>query len=524
MTTPVDGPALTEEGPAAAGCTRGDVIVYGGTPAGIAAAIQAARLKKKVLLLEPTMHIGGMMASGLNKTDASPRRGVYGGIVMEFLDRARANYGTTDPVRIYFESKWAEKTFAAMLRDDGVKLVRGQLIASVKRSGKTLSVLKTTAGRSFCGSVYIDASYEGDLMKLSGVTTVVGREAKAKYGEDAAGVQKLAYPNIATTAQPDFIIIDPYVIAGRPESGLLPDISPIGQQPIGAADKSLMAFNYRLCVTQVQGNLRPFTQPSDYDPLRYESLARFIAAMHANGQAISPNYFIGNSDTVNGKLDVNSNAFFSTNVWNISYAYATGSEAQRVQLRASVRSYIQGLLWFAVSDPRVPEDVRAYTAQFGYCADEFADNGNFPYQIYVRQSRRLVGQYVLTENDLEKKATFSDGIGLGYYPMDQHGMIRTVLNGAIGEDIRESISVGPYQIPYRAMLPKRNEITNLLVPVALSTSHVAYTSVRVEPTYMVLGQAAGAAAALAPGGNVNNINIVQLRRELIAAGQIIRWR
>lgn len=522
LITPLYGPApVTED--AAAKCTRADIVVYGGTPGGIAAAIQAARMKKNVILLEPTQHIGGMMTSGLNKTDASPRRGVYGGIVMEFFNRASATYGLGDTVRVYFESKWAERTFAAMLRDDGVKLVRGQLIASVKRSGKTIATLTTTAGRSFCASSYIDASYEGDLMKLSGASTVVGREARGKYREDAAGVQKLNYPDIGDKDHPDYVKIDPYVVPGNPKSGLLPGISPIGQQPIGAADKSLMAFNYRLCVTQSPGNIQPFMQPSDYDPMRYESLARFIAALDAKGTPISPSYFIGGGDTVNGKLDVNSNAYFSTNVWNISYAYAIGTEAKRVQIRQSVRSYIQGLFWFAVSDPRVPAKVRAYTAQFGYCADEFADNGNFPYQMYVRQARRLLGQYVLTENDLEKKTVFNDAIGLGYYPMDQHGMIRTVLNGFIGEDIRESISVGPYQIPYRSMLPKRNEVTNLLVPVALSTSHVAYTSVRVEPTYMVLGQAAGAAAALAPGGNVSNVNMVQLKSQLAKAGQVMSW-
>ncbi|OLP57248.1 hypothetical protein BJF92_06905 [Rhizobium rhizosphaerae] len=522
LITPVDGPAPQAED-AAGACTRADIVVYGGTPGGIAAALQAARMKKKVLLLEPTQHIGGMMTSGLNKTDASPRRGVYGGIVKEFFNRASAAYGLGDTVRVYFESKWAERTFAAMLREDGVKLVRGQLITSVKRSGKTIASLTTVAGRSFCGSTYIDASYEGDLMKLSGASTVVGRESRAKYREDAAGVQKLNFPNVGDKNNPDYVKIDPYIVPGNPKSGLLPGISPIGQQPIGAADKSLMAFNYRLCVTQSPGNITPFTQPADYDPMRYEALARFIAALKAKGTPIGPGYFVGDGDTVKGKLDVNSNPYFSTNVWNISYGYAVGTEVQRVQIRQSVRSYIQGLLWFAVSDPRVPAKVRAFTAKYGYCADEFVDNGNFPYQMYVRQARRLLGQYVLTENDLEKKTVFNDAIGLGYYPMDQHGMIRTVLNGFIGEDIRQSISVGPYQIPYRSMLPKRNEVTNLLVPVALSTSHVAYTSVRVEPTYMVLGQAAGAAAALAPGGNVSNVNIVQLKSQLAKAGQVMNW-
>ena len=200
-----------------------------------------------------------------------------------------------------------------------------------------------------------------------------------------------------------------------------------------------------------------------------------------------------------------------------------GTEAKRDQIRTLVRNHILGLMWFGQTDPRVPANVREYTSRFGLCADEFIDNGNFPRQIYVRQSRRLVGQYVLTQNDLQKKTKFSDSIGLGYYPMDEHGMIRTVKDGYIADESRESIGTGPYQIPYRAMLPKKSQVSNLLVPVALSTSHAAYTSVRVEPTYMVLGQAAGAAAALASFGDVSGVNIAKLRKTLAAAGQIMAY-
>jgi len=200
-----------------------------------------------------------------------------------------------------------------------------------------------------------------------------------------------------------------------------------------------------------------------------------------------------------------------------------GTEAQRDQIRKKIKTYTMGYLWFGQTDPRVPEAVRQETARFGYCADEFKDNGNFPYQLYVRQARRLVGQYVLTENDIVKKTKFADTIGLGYYTMDQHGMLRTVLNGAIADETRPGISAGPYEIPFRAMLPKTTQTKNLLVPVALSTSHVAYTSVRVEPTYMVLGQAAGMAAALAPGGDLTQISIKTLQSKLVAAKQVLHW-
>ncbi|SEL59986.1 FAD-dependent oxidoreductase [Xaviernesmea oryzae] len=522
-------PVLETEGDAArrsasrGTCKSADVIVYGATPSGIAAAIQAARLKKTVILLEPTQHIGGMMAGGLSRTDAAPHRGVYGGIVTEFFDKATTTYQLTDPIRIYFEAKWAEQTFGTMLNASKVTVIRGQLISSVKLKNRAIQSLTTTSGRSFCGTSFIDASYEGDLMQRSGAKTIVGRESQAQYGEEDAGVVKLRLPPVGSRTNPTELVLDPYIVPGDPQSGLLPGLSPIGQQPIGSADKSVMAFNYRLCVTNTPGNKRPFTKPADYDPMRYEAHARFIAALNAQGQPISENYFVGADLTVKNKLDVNSNAYFSTDVWNIGYDYAVGNEAKRQEIRKSVRSFIQGLMWFAVSDPRVPQATRDYTAQYGYCADEYTDNDNFPYQLYVRQARRLVGQYVLTENDLKNKPNFLDSIGVGYAPLDQHGMIRTVQDGHIAEDNRYPFSVAPYQIPYRALLPNRSDVTNLLVSVAVSASHVAYTSIRMEPTYMVMGQAAGAAAALAPDGDVSKVSIAKLRSTLLKAGQVLKW-
>ncbi|MCD7109657.1 FAD-dependent oxidoreductase [Rhizobium sp. DKSPLA3] len=502
-----------------AACQRADVVVYGGTPGGIAAAIQAARLKKSVILLEPTLHVGGMMSSGLTKTDASPRKNVYGGIATEFLNKAKAHYGTSDSIRIYFESKWAESTFNAMLTAAKVKVELQQRILKAARASKALTEITMVSGKTYCGTVFVDASYEGDLTLKSGAQTIVGRESRAKYGESAAGVQKLKRPEVDGKT----ILVDPYVVAGNRNSGLLPGVIDVGQKPLGSADTSMMAFNYRLCVTEDAGNRIPFTQPADYDPLRYETTARFLQALKTAGIGVDAAHFIGHGSTVEGKLDVNSTPYFSTNVWHIGYDYTIGTEAKRAEIRARVRSHITGLMWFAQTDPRVPAHIRQYMTKFGYCADEFKDNDGFPYQMYVRQSRRLVGQFVLTQNDLLKKATYTDAIGLGYYPMDEHGMIRTVLGGFIAEEARDGIGVGPYQIPYRTMLPKTAQVTNLIVPVALSTSHAAFTSVRVEPTFMVLGQAAGAAAALAPGGKVSQVNIAKLRSTLSAAGQILKF-
>ncbi len=505
-------PALAVE------CTTADVVVYGATPAGIAAAIQAGRQKKKVILLEPTQHIGGMMTSGLNKTDASPRLGVYGGIAQEFLDRAKAHYQTTDPIRIYFESSWAEDTFKRLLAAANVSTVYGQRVLSVVKT-TFIKRISMTSGRSFCGSVFVDASYEGDLMAKSQVSTILGRESKAQYKEADAGAQPLVKPTVGSSV----VTVDPYVVPGNPGSGLLPGIISYKQKSTGSADSLLMAFNYRLCVTDNPAIRVPFSAPADYDPQQYEGLARFIAGLQAGQHEVSNRYFIGDGTTVGNKYDVNSNPWFSTDVMHLGASYVNGTEAQREQIRKKIKTYTMGYLWFGQTDPRVPEAVRQETARFGYCADEFKDNGNFPYQLYVRQARRLVGQYVLTENDIVKKTKFADTIGLGYYTMDQHGMLRTVLNGAVADETRPGISAGPYEIPFRAMLPKTTQTKNLLVPVALSTSHVAYTSVRVEPTYMVLGQAAGMAAALAPGGDLTQISIKTLQSKLVAAKQVLHW-
>lgn len=505
---------------AAGTCMSADIVIYGGTPAGVAAAIEAAHLKKKVILLEPTAHIGGMMANGLTKTDASPRKGVYGGIVAAFLERAKKHYRSKDPIRIYFESKWAEATMVTLVKAKRATIIYGQRIASVQKSGTVISRISMTSGRDFCARVFIDASYEGDLMALSGATTILGRESSSRYGESAAGAQQMKKPALDDGTE---LTIDPYVRKGDPSSGLIYGVSDYPQRPAGSSDELLMAFNYRLCVTDVASNRIPFKAPANYDAGRYEGLARFIEAYESSGIPFHNRYFVGMTVTVKNKLDVNSKRWFSTNFIGIGREYVLGDETARQKIRDEVRSYTTGLFWFAVSDPRVPADVRAETARFGWCADEFTDNDHFPRQIYVRQARRLVGQYVLTQNDILKKKKFPDTIGLGYYTMDQHGMMRSVRDGYVVDEVRAGIPAGPYEIPYRSMLPKSSEVSNLIVPVALSASHVAYTSVRVEPTYMVLGQAAGAAAAMTPGTRVSAVNIAKLRARLKKDGQVLSY-
>lgn len=507
---------------AAAPCERADVVVYGATPAGVAAAVQAGRMGRSVVLLEPSAHVGGMMASGLTRTDASPRRGVYGGIVAAFLERAWDTYRFKDPIRVYFESGWAERTLSGMAGDAGARIVLRQRVVGVVRAAdrRFLAELDTASGGRFCGGVFVDASYEGDLMAAAGVRSALGRESAATYGEPDAGVQAPHRPTAGTAE----LRIDPYVTPGDPASGLIWGVTADPGLAVGAGDDAVMAYNYRLCITDVPGNRVPFTRPADYDPARYVGLARSIAALRAAGKSLAPNAFIGIDPMPNGKRDVNSSRLFGTDVWHRGAAYIRADAAGRERIRAEIASYIKGYMWFGANDPQVPAKTRAVTAAFGWCADEFEDNGNFPRQLYVREGRRLLGKRVVTERDLLDKTDFPDSIGLGYGPIDQHGLRRTVEGGLIADDIPlKSRGVGPYEIPYRALLPWRVQAANLIVPVAMAASHVAYSSIRMEPTLMVLGQAAGAAAAMAPGGDLSKVDYHALRRRLVADGQVVDW-
>lgn len=500
----------------AATCETSDIVVYGGTPAGLAAAIQAGRMGKSVTVLEPTNHVGGMMGSGLTKTDASAFENSYGGIVRSFLALARAHYGTKSTTRVYYGSGWAEETLRRMTLHAGAKIVLGQPIAAAVRSGRRVVRVETTAGRRFCAKVFVEASYEGDLLAKAGVPTILGRESRATYGEPHAGAQALGRIEVGGRT----VLVDPYVKPGDPSSGLLFGVEPFEERTIGQADDRLMAFNYRLCVTARADDKVPFRKPAGYDPMLYETAARFLQTLVAERGFVTSPHFIGSGVTVEGKLDVNSNRYFSTDVWHIGRDYVLADEAGRAAIRARVRNYTEGLMWFASTDPRVPKNVRAYTRRFGWCADEFRDNGNFPRQLYVRQGRRLLGRYVLTENDLMARRSFDDSIGLGYYPMDEHGMYRTVVGGSIAEEIRQSLPGGKYEIPYRTLLPKITDMVNVIAATTISSSHVAFTSVRVEPTLMVIGQAAGAAAALAKDGRVGAVDMPRLLATLDAAGQI----
>lgn len=500
----------------AATCETSDIVVYGGTPAGLAAAIQAGRMGKSVTVLEPTTHVGGMMGSGLTKADVSVYEDSYGGIARSFFAMARKHYGTESTTRIYYGSGWAEETLRRMTIRAGAKIVLGQPIARAVRSGRSIVRIETTTGRRFCAEVFVEASYEGDLLAKAGVPTILGREARATYGEAHAGAQPLGRIEVGNRT----VLVDPFVKLGDPTSGLLYGVEPFVARETGQADDRLMAFNYRLCVTERAAGKVPFRKPAGYDPSLYETAARFLQTLIADRGFVTSTHFIGSSVTVEGKLDVNSSRYFSTDVWHIGRDYILADEAGRAAIRARVRNYTEGLLWFASTDPRVPKNVRSYTRRFGWCADEFRDNGNFPRQLYVRQGRRLVGRYVLTENDLMARRSFDDSIGLGYYPMDEHGMYRTVVGGYIADEIRQSLPGGKYEIPYRALLPKIGDSLNLIAATTISASHVAFTSVRVEPTFMVIGQAAGAAAALAEDGRVGAVDMARLFRTLDAAGQI----
>ncbi|WP_176256919.1 FAD-dependent oxidoreductase [Derxia lacustris] len=533
-----------------------EVVVYGATPGGIAAAVAAARAGRSVALLEATAHVGGMMSGGLTKTDLGVNGlPVIGGFAQEFLSatyaaetaagRCSANWpcdGRSD-----FEPHVAERVFEQLIgAEANLTLERGARLTGASRSGSRIAAIATTRG-SLAGAVFIDASYEGDLMARAGASYTIGREARteAAAGDTAALELQEDTAGIRTALKPSSLIVDPYVVAGDPSSGTLPFVEPkpASLPPVGSADHRVMAYNYRLCVTDDPQSRVPFTRPADYDPARYEGSARVAQALAASGQkldelmfrpyrtvhAADPNYY---------KYDLNGGATFSSDMTaaDLNQAYTDADEAGRNRIRAAYRSYISGLLYFWQTDPRFGA-LNAKVARFGLCADEFTDNGNWPYALYVRESRRLQGVYVLNENDLRqngRRPAIADVIGMGAYDMDSHSAryyAHSVLTADRSRRVDSIVVEGylilhlpddrPYPVPYRSLLPRASEVSNLLVVGAPSVTHLALCSIRMEPTFMVLGQSAGIAAAetLRLGTTLHGLPYERLRPLLLAAGQ-----
>jgi len=491
-----------------------DVVVYGATAGGVVAGVAAAREGLKVAILEPGKHLGGMTTGGLGRTDHG-RKETIGGYSLEFYQRVGKKYG--EEVIWYFEPHVAERVMQEMVADAGVKVFFDQRLrddGGVRKKARRIVEIFTERGLSFEAKVFIDASYEGDLMAQAKVSYTVGREASSQYGESLAGVRPKD-PN----HQFDF------PVNGLGPKAPLPDIQTTPRGNLGQGDVKVQAYNFRMCLSSDPRNQISYPKPKNYDPARYELLLRYIEAWTRHrGQAPGMRDLFGMGEIKNNKLDVNNRGAVSTDLIGGSWGYPNGSYEDRARIWQDHIDYTAGLFWFLANDPRVPEALRKEINSWGLAADEFISTNHWPHQLYVREARRMVGGFVMTQRDIQGTLIKEDAIGMGSYNSDSHNVQRYLQpDSTVQNEGNMEVRVEPYQIPYRVMLPKKKEVTNLLAPVCVSASHVAYSTLRMEPVYMILGQAAGVAAKMAIGsdGNVHGIDTKALGARLRSQGAVM---
>lgn len=518
-----------------------DIVIYGATSAGIAAAVTAARAGKNVVVVEAGTHLGGLTTGGLGATDIGNKSAI-GGISREFYERVYVYYErqeawkwtaqekasardnvdpivakTGRPTKWTFEPHAAMEIFRAMLGEAGVEIRFERPLESVQRAGGRIQSIRA-GGEGFAAKAFIDCSYEGDLMAKAGVSYHVGRESNATYGETLNGVR-------AETPHHQFHLpVDPYLEPGNPQSGLLPFIAEGEAGEPGSGDHKLQAYNFRLCMTQVPENKVPWSPPPGYDEANYELLARHIEAHENAGKPLNAFGWGGMMYPVmmpNGKTDTNNSEPFSTDFIGRNYDYPDGDSPTRARIWREHEEYTRGFLYFLSSSPRVPQRIRDEVNSWGLAKDEFVSNDNWPTQMYVREARRMISDYVVTELDCRRIRSAEDSVGLAAYQMDSHNCQRIVQNGVVKNEGDVQVGVKPYCISYRSIVPRRSECRNLLVPVCLAASHIAFGSIRMEPVFMILGQSAALAAIAAGDGAVQDVDYPELRRALEAAGQIL---
>jgi len=522
-----------------------DVVIYGCTSGAITSAVQAKRMGKSVIMVCPERHLGGLTAGGLGWTD-SGNKAVIGGLSREFYHRVwqhyekpgawrwqkREEYGnkgqgtealdTTGRTMWIFEPHVAERVYENWVKQEKIPIVRNAWLdreKGVKKDGERIVSITMLDGKAYAAKMFIDATYEGDLMAAAGVDYHVGRESIRTYDEKWNGVQTGVLHHrhhfgVLTTP------ISPYVIPGDPKSGVLPRISTEPPGEYGEGDKKVQAYCFRMCLTQVPANRVPFPRPPSYDPKEYELLLRiFSAGWRETFDKFDP--------IPNAKTDTNNHGPFSTDNIGRNWDYPEASYARRREIIQEHVNYQQGWFYFIANDPRVPEDVRTAMAKWGLAKDEFTDNRNWPHQMYVREARRMIGQYVMTENELTKKRPTPESAGMGSYGIDSHNIQRYITpEGHVQNEGDIGVSTnGPYQISYGSLVPKKGQVSNLLVPVCVSSSHIAYGSIRMEPVFMILGQSAATAAAIAidSGVAVQDVPYEKLRARLLADGQVLEY-
>ncbi|MEM9827498.1 MAG: FAD-dependent oxidoreductase [Planctomycetota bacterium] len=539
-TTPVSAKTT----PAPTQATSHDVVIYGGTAAAVTAAIQTRRMGKSVLVVSPDKHLGGLSSGGLGWTDSGKKQAI-GGLAREFYRQVWQHYEGSDDAWPFqrrqaygkrsqgdpsdlpgaktmwvFEPHVAEAIFDRWVREHDLQVIRQSRLdrsanGVVKQDARIVAI-RTLDGALHRGKMFIDATYEGDLVAAAGVTTTLGRESNDTYGETFNGNQVGVYHHAHFFKQP----IEPYRIPGDPDSGLLPEIDDSQPGIRGQGDHRIQAYCFRMCLTDVDENRIPFAKPEGYDPDRYELLRRVFKSGWSE-------VFRKFDPLPNRKTDTNNHGPFSTDYIGKNYDYPTATYARRKEIIRDHERYQKGLMYFLANDPGVPQAIRDKMNRWGLCKDEFVDNGGWPHQLYIREARRMVGQYVMTELDCLDKRETPDSVGMGSYTLDSHNVRRYVTAEGF---VQNEGDIGvrtprPYEIAYGAVIPQRDECENLLVPVCVSSSHIAFGSIRMEPVFMILGQSAATAAALAIDGNcsVQDVPIEALQKRLLADGQILQW-
>jgi hypothetical protein len=499
-----------------------DVVVYGATAGGVVTAVSAAREGLNVVLLEPGKHVGGMVTGGLSLTDIGKSE-VIGGTSLEFYARVADEYKTTTegkPFAWYCEPHVCEKILQDMLREAGVKVLYDRRLREkdgVRKQGARITAITMENGETWQGRIFADASYEGDLMAQAKVSYTWGREGVSQYGESLAGVAE------HTPLHQFLVRVSAFDENGR----LLPEISSAPKGATGAADRKVQTYNFRMCFSSDPANQVAYPEPPNYDPKRYELLARLIeATTKEHGRPPRFGELASIDPTVKHKADINNRGAFSTDYIGKNWDYPEASYARRAEIWQEHQDYTKGFFYFLAHDERVPAELRKEVNSWGLAKDEFVDTDHWPRQLYVREARRMVGDFVATQKDLQTELTKPDVIGMGSYNSDSHNVQRVATpDGAVENEGDVQVSVKPYQIPYRAIVPKRAEAVNLLVPVCFSASHVAYSSMRMEPQYMIIGQAAGVAAKLALQANkpVQDIDTAALTARLRAQGAVLEY-
>ena len=495
-----------------------DICVYGGTSGGVSAAVAAARLGKNVALVTYNNHVGGMSSGGLGVTDVGSGGTAYiGGISAEFYQRVGQAYGSASPV-YWFEPHVAEQTFWQMLSQAGVPVYTNLLLASVTMSNQTITQITMNDGTICQAREFIDTTYEGDLMALAGVSFTVGREGTNAYNESFAGLQNPGHT----------YSFDPYVVAGNPASGLLPLVQTNTGGSIGQADSRLQTYNFRLCLTQNTTNMIAIAPPANYSEAQYELVRRYIASRVATNGSVHLSDVIDIQQIIpNGKTDINANGELSTDYVGYNYTYPTNSYAARQVIWQAHQDYIRGLLYFYATSKNVPANMNTEAQSWGLAKDEFQDTGGWPHQMYVREARRMVSDYVMLLQDAMSSRSAPDPIALGNYALDSHPVQRIAYNGWAEWEGGAISGTPPYPfgISYRSIIPRTNQCQNLFCTFALSASHVGFAPVRMEPVFMMTSQSAGTAAAFAIDDNVpvQQVNYQKLSAQLRADGQVITW-